>query len=306
MTDIDRKIHVDGVGVAIQDQGPRDALPLVFLHGGSRTLADWLFVVPSLADDFRVVTVDFRGHGRSDAVESYSWLDGVKDTAGVIDGLSLDDPVVIGHSLGGMTAIKYAADGGPCVGIINVDGFGAGHHSEFPGYEEEDAVRRLAGFAEESEKMFRAQVDTGDEAWMEGAIAAFKPSLEAMGVSWEVAEPLVRRGFRQLPDGRWQTSPSANVNASMYKSLSGTEHWSNYAGLTMPTLVVRGVVDEEQDDKDGGKFLAAYRRNIETHLEEEKARRDNFYVDELECGHMVMWQKPAELVDSIRRFVKSL
>src|SRR5688500_1753515 len=115
MTAIDRKIDLGGVGVAIQDQRPRDALPRVFLHGGSRTPGDWLFVVPSLADDFRIVTVDFRGHGKSDPVPSYSWLDGVKDTAGVIEGLSLDDPVVIGHSLGGMTAIKYAADGRRCV-----------------------------------------------------------------------------------------------------------------------------------------------------------------------------------------------
>lgn len=306
MTDIDRQIDVDGVGVAIQDQGPRDALPLVFLHGGSRTLADWLFVVPSLVDEFRVVTVDFRGHGKSDPVPAYSWLDGVKDTAGVIEGLSLTDPVVIGHSLGGMTAIKYAADGGRCVGVVNVDGFGAGHYSEFPGYEKEDATRRLAGFAEESEKMFRAQVDTGDAEWMEKAVSAFRPSLERMGVSWDTAEPLVRRGFRQLPDGRWQTSPSANVNASMYKSLSGVEHWSNYQRLTVPTLTVRGTAKEEQDDGDGGKFLAAYGRNIEQRLAEEQARRDNCYVEELDCGHMVMWQKPVELVDSIRRFVKGL
>src|SRR3982750_3061391 len=106
-------IDIDGVGIAIADDGPRDARPNVMLHGGSRTLADWLFVAPALAERNRVVTVDFRGPGRAD---------GVAACAGVVEALDLRDAVIVGHSLGGMTAIRYAAEGGRCAAVVNVDG----------------------------------------------------------------------------------------------------------------------------------------------------------------------------------------
>ena len=64
------------------------------------SLADWLFVTPMLVDDFRVVSVDFRGHGKSDPVSAYSFEDGVADARGVVDALDLRDPVIVGHSLG--------------------------------------------------------------------------------------------------------------------------------------------------------------------------------------------------------------
>ena len=300
-------VDVDGVAIAIRDEGPRDARAIVLLHGGSRTLADWLFVAPDLADDHRVVSVDFRGHGLSDAVPSFSIDDGVADVAGVIDALELDDAVVAGHSLGGMTAIRYGARIGRCAGIVNVDGFGTGHPDEFPGFTEDDMLARLARWADLSEAGFRANDDSGDEAWMTQAVSAYRSSIEAMGLDWAEAEPLVRRGYRQIAGGRWQTSPSADVNASMYRSLYLADHWVDYRKLSLPTLVIRSTKDDDVlDDPDDNRALAAFRLGIEQHLAGIRSCRDDFTVEHFDTGHMVMWEKPAELVESIRRFVGSL
>ena len=303
----EQTIDVDGVGIAIRDEGPRAGRPIVMLHGGSRTLADWLFVAPKLAEDHRVVSIDFRGHGKSEAVPTFEFDHGVADCAGVVKALGLDGAVIVGHSLGGMTAIRYAARGGRCAAIVNVDGFGTGHPSEFPGYTEEDALERLNGFAALSEKQFLDPQDTGDEAWMTEAMSVYRKGIEAMGLTWETAEPLVRRGYRHLPDGTWQTSPSGALNASMYRSLFMVDHWADYDKLSVPTLVIRSTrEDSGMDDPETLKFLEAFRVGIEQKLDEQAQRRPDFTVEHYDTGHMVMWEKPAELVESIRRFVASL
>jgi len=300
-------IDVDGVGVAITDEGPRDARPIVMLHGGSRTLADWLFVAPALAERNRVVRVDFRGHGKSDVVPSFDWGDGVADCAGIVDALDLRDAVIVGHSLGGMTAIRYAAEGHRCAGVVNVDGFGTGHPSEFPGYSEAEAREKLEGFAAMSEKEFLDPQDTGDESWMDAAVAQYRAGVEAMGLRWVTAEPLVRRGYRQLDDGRWQTSPSGAINASMYRSLFMADHWAYYDKVSVPTLVIRSTNDDHgMDDPETVRFLEAMRVGLDTLLAEQTARRPDFAVEHYETGHMVMWEKPAELTHSIQHFVDSL
>jgi pimeloyl-ACP methyl ester carboxylesterase len=307
MTAIEQTIDVDGVGVAITDEGARDARPIVMLHGGSRTLADWLFVGPKLAEDYRVVSVDFRGHGKSDAVATYDWADGVADCAGVVEALDLRDPVIVGHSLGGMTAIRYAAEGNRCAAVVNVDGFGTGHPSEFPGYTEDEARTKLEGFAALSEKEFLDPQDTGDDAWLDAAVSQYRKGIEAMSLPWETAEPLVRRGYRQLPDGRWQTSPAGSINASMYRSLFLTDHWAYYDKVSVPTLVIRSTKDDHgMEDPDTLAFLDSMRLGLDQLLDAQKARRSDFHVEHFDTAHMVMWEKPVELIESIRRFVASL
>lgn len=303
----DRTIDVDGIGIAVRDEGRPDGRPIVLLHGGSRTLADWLFVAPSLAEDHRVVSVDFRGHGLSDVVDSFVFDDGVRDCAGVVEALDLRDAVIVGHSLGGMTAVRYAARGGRCAAIVNVDGFGTGHPSEFPGYSEEQAKSKLDHFAALSEKQFLDPQDSGDEAWMTEAVTQYRKGIEAMGLSWETAEPLVRRGYRRLPDGSWQTSPSGAINASMYRSLFMTDHWADYDRLGVPALVIRSDrEDNDMDDPEDVEFLAAFRIGLEQKLDAWVAKAGNRTVEHFDTGHMVMWEKPAELVESIRRFVATL
>ncbi|WP_323674950.1 alpha/beta hydrolase [Halorubellus sp. PRR65] len=69
-------------------------------------------VVNALADDgYDVVAYDARGHGHTDAPESgYAPADRVADLVGVLDALDLENPVLYGHSMGGSTVAKTAAE----------------------------------------------------------------------------------------------------------------------------------------------------------------------------------------------------
>lgn len=92
----------------VVDEGDPGAPPLVLLHGITSSTATWSWLVPDLTPSWRVLRVDFRGHGGSDHTPGEYAMSGyVADAAAVCR--TLDAPaVVIGHSLGGGTALALA------------------------------------------------------------------------------------------------------------------------------------------------------------------------------------------------------
>lgn len=98
------------VAVHAQVEGPEDA-PVVLLLGSlGSTLHMWDPQVPALAQRYRVVRYDARGHGRSPVPEGpYDLDDLVDDAAALLDRLGARRAHVVGLSLGGMTAMRLAA-----------------------------------------------------------------------------------------------------------------------------------------------------------------------------------------------------
>ena len=95
--------------------------PLVMLHGLIGSGACWTPIARALAHDFDVITPDARGHGDSSAPESgYRYDDLASDVVGLVAALGLQRPVLLGHSMGGMTA-AVAASRLPLRGLILVD-----------------------------------------------------------------------------------------------------------------------------------------------------------------------------------------
>jgi len=88
------------------DVGAGDAL--IFLHGIGSDRSRWRWVVDLLADDFRCVAVDLPGHGDSPA-EGCDGVSAAVAVAGLVETLGLDDPVLVGHSLGGVVSLVYGA-----------------------------------------------------------------------------------------------------------------------------------------------------------------------------------------------------
>lgn len=88
-------------------QGDRD---LVVVPGITSPAITWEFVSEELARDYRVYTIDVRGRGLSDKPSSgYTLPDYAGDTAGFIEAVGLDRPVVLGHSMGARIAAALGA-----------------------------------------------------------------------------------------------------------------------------------------------------------------------------------------------------
>ena len=83
--------------------------PLVLAHGVTDAGPCWTPVAEALAAEYDAIMVDARGHGCSDAPErGYGPAEQAADLAGVIVGLGLDHPAVLGHSMGAATALVLA------------------------------------------------------------------------------------------------------------------------------------------------------------------------------------------------------
>lgn len=97
------KINSNEITINCQIEGPDDA-PAVFLsHSLSTDLSMWDPLAHELADRFRVVRFDSRGHGQSDITEgAYDFDTLVEDVTGLADALNIERFHLVGLSMGGM------------------------------------------------------------------------------------------------------------------------------------------------------------------------------------------------------------
>jgi N-formylmaleamate deformylase len=97
--------------------------PVVLLHGLMGSGACWAPLARALEDDFDVVMPDARGHGGSSTPNhGYRYDDHASDAVGLIRALDLSRPVLLGHSMGGMTAAVVASRASEIIrGLVLVD-----------------------------------------------------------------------------------------------------------------------------------------------------------------------------------------
>lgn len=86
--------------------------PLVLLHGGVMTIElTYASLLPALTERFRVIGVDFQAHGRTaDIDRDLTYANLASDVVGVLDHLGIERAHVIGHSMGGGTALELAVN----------------------------------------------------------------------------------------------------------------------------------------------------------------------------------------------------
>jgi N-formylmaleamate deformylase len=84
--------------------------PLILLHGLTANGLCWTPLARDLAGEYDVIMPDARGHGKSSVPDQgYRYEDLANDVAGLIKSLGLPAPILIGHSMGGLTAAVLAS-----------------------------------------------------------------------------------------------------------------------------------------------------------------------------------------------------
>ena len=94
--------------------------PIVILHGLFGAGRNWTQIARSLAADYRVYLPDARNHGASPWAGTMSYTDMALDVLAVIKGERLQRPFVIGHSMGGKTAMALALSHAEAIGGVAV------------------------------------------------------------------------------------------------------------------------------------------------------------------------------------------
>lgn len=101
-----------GINLHVREYGVPTGIPILLIHGWSQSHLCWSKQYQSaLKDEARIVALDLRGHGMSDAPpQTDQYTDGDKwadDIAAVIDELALERPILVGWSYGGFIISDY-------------------------------------------------------------------------------------------------------------------------------------------------------------------------------------------------------
>ncbi|QQS40600.1 MAG: alpha/beta hydrolase [Acidobacteriota bacterium] len=110
----------------IIDQGYPNGTPLVLLHGVTDSCRSFDLAMKYFPQTVRAISVSHRGHGGSDKPENgYTSSEYAKDLLALLDFLGLEAPVIAGHSMGSMTASRFAFENpGRVSGLALISAFG--------------------------------------------------------------------------------------------------------------------------------------------------------------------------------------
>jgi non-heme chloroperoxidase len=254
--------------------------PLVLLlHGGGQTRHAWGGTAAALADrGWRTVSLDARGHGGSDWAPSadYSLTAFATDLADVIAQIGGPPPVVVGASLGGLTALFLEGELAPgtarAIALVDVA----------PRMEER-GTQRIRAFMDRPEGF-----ESLDEA--ADAIAAYNPHRPRPD---DVAG--LAKNLRLDGDGRWRWhwDPRFLDPGNGPHELSDHERMCECARrLAVPTLLVRGRMSDVLSEQGAREML-----ELVPHAR---------YADVSGAGHMVAGDRNEAFTVSITSFLDDL
>ena len=121
---VSRNVVVNHLRMHLLEWGDPAAPPVILLHGGNQSAHSWDLVSLHLADRYHVYALDQRGHGDTEWVRDadYSAPAMARDAVAFIEGEGLRDPIVFGHSMGGMVTLNLAlSHPGVARGLVIVD-----------------------------------------------------------------------------------------------------------------------------------------------------------------------------------------
>ncbi|WP_406144596.1 alpha/beta fold hydrolase [Streptomyces sp. NBC_01012] len=234
---------IDGTDIYYKDWGPRDAQPIVFHHGWPLSADDWdsqmLFF---LAQGYRVIAHDRRGHGRSSqSADGHDMDTYASDVRALAEALDLRGAVHIGHSTGGGEVARYVArsEPGRVAKAVLV--------SAVPPVMLKSASNP-GGLPMEVFDGFRASLAANRaQFYIEVAAGPFF-GFNRPGV--EVSQGLIDNWWRQGMRG------AANAHYECIKAFSETDFTEDLKKIEVPVLVAHGTDDQIVPYEDAGPLSA--------------------------------------------------
>lgn len=115
------KVANGDVQLAVSETGQGQTL--LFFNGGGATQVSWKRIIGELGGQYRLVTFDFRNHGKTTTSHNTSLESFLTDAEAMMDRVALDRPILVGWSLGADLAVWYTASHpGRVAGLFLIDG----------------------------------------------------------------------------------------------------------------------------------------------------------------------------------------
>ena len=263
-------------------------VPMLLLHGFGNEAHIWDDFSPEIAEHYRVLALDLRGHGESawDPEGRYDYPNHVADIEALTAALGIERMVLVGHSLGGRISMLYAGrHPNKLAGLVIVD--------SAPDLDARGIVRIRAEAGEQRDPSFASVAE------YENLLAHNYPAATP-----EALRRMARYGLKQREDGRYllrmdlayRAAAGARAatadDAELARREESSQHamWAALEGLASPTLVVRGaasdILSADVAEKMVDQVLANGRLAVVPR-----------------AGHSVMTDNPADFAKAVSEFV---
>lgn len=294
MSYVDEWVHGGSIRLSTRDYGGAGR-PILLLHGAGRSLADWLPMVPELTRHHRVVAMDLRGHGLSEAgIWTVPSL--LADIEAVLQHYSLPTAALVGHSMGGVLAHLFAAAHIKTTAVINFDGFSL-RSDEHPDLAPADVKESRARAISEliwSYSYSCAELEKEAELWGDDRK--------------QIAQRILRRLVTQRDDGRYHSRDEKETSdgfSSLYQVHLEQNSlfeaiWNTKAKLLL--LCSNSSTDLENTPEWCRQMLSSYHvgleRNLSALAQSERAR-----VEFTDAGHYMIFEQPEMIAQQVISFL---
>lgn len=270
---LDRSVTVNGLALHYTEWGAPDAPPIVLLHGITGHARVWDTLARALEGGFRVLALDQRGHGDSEAPADADYRIGAMagDLAAFVDALGLGRFALLGHSMGGRVAIVHTArhpqrverlvlvDIGPDINPVGLE-----------------RVRQIMAAAPE-------RIES--EEWAVQSVLGTNPFSDR-----DELRHRVRHGLRRGPDGALAWKYSKGLRDMMREGRRDPiDLWEPLGRISCPTLLVRGTESDILSPETAKKML--------------QTLPDGRLVEVERAAHTVPGDRPHEFARIVRSFL---
>ncbi|MBO8192450.1 alpha/beta hydrolase [Streptomyces oryzae] len=281
-----------GVRIAARDHSS-DGAPIVLLHGAGENLAIWDHVTELLAPRYRVIALDFIGHGASSPGKEFTIEADLAAFEHVVREMKLSRAAVLGHSYGGMLAVRYAVDHPECPIVINVDGHGNGRAEHYAGRSPGD-VRKFWSRQDAAMVAALAGPDVGSEGFREAHLARMRAFAEMQDVTPEAVSGMGERSLRPFgTSGRWIRNPGGAFMVGMVRQLADWDVFGLYSQAACPVALILAMNPPKIGaDAD---FIRAHRTGLSDAFAELAAGNPQLRLVRSIAGHLLPLQYPRRL-----------
>jgi esterase len=241
--------------------------PMIILHGLFGSSDNWLTQAKLFSVSYKVYTIDQRNHGQSPHSDTFDYESMVSDLSEFMHDHSIADPVVIGHSMGGKTAMNFALT-----------------HPE--------KIDRLV-VVDISPKAYNLEHYSIVKGLLAIPIDSIKSRNEADEIlSHHVPEPDVRQFLLKNLQRKSEGGFSWKINLKTISEKLGNVGLDLHAkgSFEKPTLFIRGSKSKYVPDSDWSHITQVF----------PKAK-----LETMDTGHWVQAEKPQEFADVVSRWLNS-
>jgi len=240
---------------------------VIILHGLFGSMKNWRSIANQLSENYKVVSVDLRNHGRSEHTNSMTYFDMAEDIYALIKTLELNDVSIIGHSMGGKVAMVVSLQYENLIKkliVIDIAPVRYTHAYEILFLAMGNLPLKNIKNRNEAEKLLDAQIN---DRWL--------------------TQFLLQNLIHNTQGFKWQLNlPAIKLNID---HISQFPEIDNEAQFDLPTLFLGGI-ESDFICEDYHETIHGYFSQAQIHMIEK-------------AGHMLHIEQPAIVLESIKAFL---